>query len=297
MVIKVNYNIVAVLLSVILVATFCLLELAGPKEIRADVMAQTEESIQLPVAMYHHISTDPKWLGDYVISPEQLEEDLKYIQKCGYTTVSVRELLNYVEDGTPLPEKPVMITFDDGNESVYVYALPLLKKYNMKAVISILGNQTDFYSDPDVPSDVSYAYLNWDELRKMQASGIFEIGNHTYDMHENGKNQRYGIRIKRGESEDEYRKAIMGDVGMLNDKMEQELGFRPVVFAYPFGALCKESRPLLADIGFRVVLTCDERVNTITRGEEEPIVLKRFNRPHRYSTYEYYKKLGIVAGS
>lgn len=296
MVIKVNHNYVAVFLAVLLVGVFCLFELWGPDSIHAAAETEIPEgSVRLPVVMYHHLMKNEAKLGDYVISPAQFEEDLLYIQKCGYTTISVFELMDHRYNGAPLPEKPILLTFDDGNESVYTYAYPLLEKYKMKAVVSIIGKYTDFYSEPDTPNDVSYANLTWDQIREMKQSGIFEIGNHTYNMHGDGqKGTRYGIRMKKGESAETYRQAILEDVGGLSTEMKEQLGEFPTIFAYPFGALCKESKPVLTEIGFQVILTCEEKVNIIPENAELPLVLKRYNRAHRYSTYEYFKRAGVV---
>ena len=63
--------------------------------------------------MYHSILKDPQRTGDYVISPEQLEKDLIYLQNHGYTTVLLADLIAYVHEGTPLPDKPIVLTFDD----------------------------------------------------------------------------------------------------------------------------------------------------------------------------------------
>lgn len=184
-----------------------------------------------------------------------------------------------------------MITFDDGYESVHEYAFPILKKYEMKAVISIIGKQTDIFSNPDEPRHINYSHVSWDQLREMKESGIFEIENHSYDMHGSGRNGgRYGIRIKKGESAEDYKKALTNDIGGLQEKMEKELSEKPLVFAYPFGALCKESKPILKEQGFKLILVCEEKVNHIEKGAELPISVRRYNRASRYSTYEYFKK-------
>ena len=126
MVFKINYNAVAALLGVLVVTICCIIELAlpaVPTDAPAGQQASSEEQLRLPVAMYHHMLTSASRLGDYVISPDQFEADLQYIQKCGYTTVSAAELIDWAENGADLPEKPILITFDDGFESVYQYCL------------------------------------------------------------------------------------------------------------------------------------------------------------------------------
>lgn len=300
MVFRLNRNILAILFSVCLFAVFCFMDLASPEEMQADIATDEADlsTIRLPVAMYHHILPAASKLGDYVISPDQFEDDLRYIQDCGYTTITITELLAALEEDAPLPEKPILITFDDGYESVRTYAYPLLQKYGMKAVVSIIGSHTDLFSDPTQTRHINYSHLSWDQLRELQATGIFEIGNHTQNMHEDGSNgTRLGIRIQTGESAEEYRSALFQDIDALSAKMEWELGHRPVTFAYPFGALCEESRPLLTEMGFRVILTCEEKVNVISENSTEPLVLKRFNRAHHYSTYDYFKQMDILPRS
>ncbi len=292
MIIKINYNYVAVFLSLVLVISFLFVELLSPPIMGADITANSEdESIKLPVAMYHHILNSPSRLGDYVISPAQFEEDLKYIEEKGYTTITSVQLLNFIQNGKELPENPILITFDDGYESVHEFAYPLLKKYNMKAIVSIIGKHTDIFSKKDEPRHINYSHLSWDQLRDMQQSGVFEIQNHSYNMHQPQGKGRYGIRMKKGESEEDYRAALLKDIGGLNDQITAEIGVAPTVFAYPFGALSKQSRPILDELGFKIILTCEEKVNNLSPDNELPLKLKRFNRASSYTTSSFYGKL------
>lgn len=296
---KMNYNILAAVLGAALVAVFCIVELTFPFSKASPVgttpqTASGENGIRLPVAMYHHILTKESRLNDYTISPAEFERDLQYIQACGYTPISAQELLDWAENGTALPEKPMMITFDDGYESFHEYAYPLLQKYQMKAIVSIIGKHTDTFSESQDYKSINWSHLTWEQCREMQASGLVEVENHTYNLHDNISGKRYGIRIQKGESEAEYQLAIEKDVGTLSQELQRELGTVPIVFAYPFGALCKESKPVLENLGFKIILTCEEKVNVLTEGNDGPLVLRRFNRAHHYGTEEFYGKLGIT---
>lgn len=282
MVCKINYAVTALIITVIIIGvSLCTVK---AQQVDADV-----DTVSLPVVMYHHILNSKQ--GDYIISPAQFEEDLQYIKKQGYTTVTTAQILGYIQGGEPLPEKPIYITFDDGFEAIYTYAMPLLKKYDMKAVVSIIGKHTDIFSNPEETRHLNYSHLSWAQLREMQASGVFEIGNHTYDMHDNCNNKRYGIRKRQGESQCEYVEYLNSDIGALSKQMEKELGATPIVFAYPFGALCRDSVEVLSDMGIKVLLTCEEKVNKIEIGAKTPISLKRFNRAAKYSTYDFFKRL------
>ena len=140
---RIHSKVWAVLLAALLVFSCWGLEWLSP-EMRAVTapVAKTDGSVSLPVLMYHHILESSSRLGDYVISPQQFEADLQFLSVHGYQTVTVLDILRLVQTGGPLPEKPVLITFDDGYESTYAYAFPLLKKYGMTAVVSIIGSYT-----------------------------------------------------------------------------------------------------------------------------------------------------------
>ena len=85
-----------------------------------------EEGIVLPIIMYHSILRDNARTGQYVITPARLEQDMLYLRERGYTTVGVNDLIEYVYNGVPLPEKPVMLTFDDAYYNNLTYLEPLL---------------------------------------------------------------------------------------------------------------------------------------------------------------------------
>ena len=127
--------------------------LATRRAMTAAAVPADLDSVFVPIVMYHGVLDDTSRQGQYIITPTQLEEDLKIIKERGYTTVVMQDLLDYVDNGTPLPDKPIMLTFDDGYYNNYLYADPLLKRYGMKAVISPVCKWTEFYSDTPGQSD------------------------------------------------------------------------------------------------------------------------------------------------
>jgi peptidoglycan/xylan/chitin deacetylase (PgdA/CDA1 family) len=258
--------------------------------------ADAEESVQqLPVIMYHHLSENSTKLGDYTISPTQLESDLKKIQELGYTAISLSQLKSYYEDGTSLPEKSVLLTFDDGYYSVYVYAYPLLQQYQMPATCFILGYYTQMYSDGE-KQNVAYAHMTWDQLQEMEDSGLITLGSHSYNLHQlRGQGSRYGISINQGESNQAYCDAVLQDLTELSDAMYLHLGIYPDSFAYPFGAICKQSYSILEQMQFTFAFTCEEKVNQLNPDAQAPILLGRYNRASSYSTDAFFKKLGMSA--
>lgn len=108
-----------------------------------------------------------------------------------------------MEKGEALPEKPVVITFDDGYQSNYEYAYPILKKYGMKATIFVIGSSVgkDEYKDTGLPM---LPHFGVSEAREMENSGLISIQSHTYDLHQNGECEKgipqgkYGSSVRRG---------------------------------------------------------------------------------------------------
>ena len=96
-----------------------------------------KDGIFLPVIMYHSIVDDSSKINQYTVTPEIIENDMKYLKNQGFETVLTEELLQYIENDVPLPEKPVMITLDDGFYNNFCYLVPLLEKYDMKAGDSV----------------------------------------------------------------------------------------------------------------------------------------------------------------
>lgn len=254
-----------------------------------------QNGIPVPIIMYHSILKSSPELGKYVITPTEFESDLKYLKEHGYSTINMTDLINYVHNNGKLPPKPVMITFDDGNLNNYIYGKPLLEKYKMKAVISVVGKYCDKFTSIAQTSssqnnNPDYAYTTWAQVKEMSDSGYFEIQNHTYNLHL--INKRNGAKRIKGESLEAYKKVLVSDIGKLQDRLTEVTGIRPNTFTYPFGSISKESKEILKELGFKATLGCAQGVNYIDKNKEDVLFrLKRNNRPHGVSSKNFFKKL------
>ncbi len=248
-----------------------------------------ENGIRVPIVMYHGTVPKSKDLGKFVITPTELENDIKYLKDRGYTSITMTDLINYVYNDGELPSKPVMLTFDDGYYNNYIYATPILKNYDMKGVISVVGEFTE--ASTKIPeNNVQYSYVTWEQIKNMSDSGIYEIQNHTYNLHKYGK-RRYGAKKNRGESIEAYKNLLYSDVGLLQQKLKESAGIEPNTFTYPFGYMCSDSVPILKEMGFKATLSCSEGVNIINKNKKDILYgLKRKNRPHGVSTESFFKK-------
>nr|WP_312578614.1 polysaccharide deacetylase family protein [Sedimentibacter sp.] len=242
----------------------------------------TSPSIRLPIIMYHEINS--KNLGKYIVSPQELEEDIVFLKNSGYTTITIEDLIAFEYNDAKLPEKPIMLTFDDGYYSSYSYILPIFEKYNCKAVISIVGE----YVDESTKSEYSNGYINWSQVKELVDSPYIEIQNHTYAMHE--LSERKGCKIIEGESYDKYKMQILDDVGYLQMLIQEKTGYTPKAFTYPFGITCKECDEILEEMGFMATLSCYSGVNLLSGNIEELYELKRFNRPSGINRANFFKQ-------
>ena len=239
------------------------LNVLSPAALSAD-----EISTQVPILMYHHLSEDVT--NSEMVSPEQFEAQIRALSEAGYTGVSFDELQAYVLRGEPLPEKPVVITFDDGYRSNYTLAYPILQKYGMKATIFAIGVSfgTDHYKDTDYAITPHFGAA---EAAEMTASGLISIQSHTYDMHqwppyETGSAVRENILQLSSESEEAYVQALTEDFTRSRALLEDATG-RPVdVLAYPAGQYSTLAQVTLQSLGVHVTLSTNPDVNTVVKG-------------------------------
>lgn len=250
--------------------------------------AQAETSVAVPIVMYHSLLKSKS--GNYIVHPETFENDLKYIQSKGYITITMTDLIDYVYNDGELPEKPIIITFDDGYYNNLSYAVPLLHKYDMKAVISVVGKYTDTFSKADA-ANANYGHLRWKDINELITDGCIEFQNHTYNLH-SIKNGRKGCRKLYSESLESYTNLLTNDISQLQNEFQENCnGYTPNTFTYPYGAISKDSVPIIKSLGFKASLSCTSGINYITKDPECLYLLKRNNRISGISTEKFFSKL------
>lgn len=249
--------------------------------------AEETDTVRVPILMYHSILKDTAKSGKYVVTPSAFESDLKYLKEHGYTTVVMQDLIDYVYNGTALPDKCVMLSFDDGYYNNYVYVYPLLQQYQAKAVLSIVGSYTDLYTEHR-DTNANYAHISWDDAKEMMESGYIEIQNHTYNLHSLDKG-RSGCKKKKGESKEAYAKLLNDDIGSMQKKSKEYLGYTPTTFTYPFGSVSNDSFDIIKSMGFTASLSCQEGINDLARDPDQLYMLKRCLRTPNKSAAEILK--------
>lgn len=203
----------------------------------------------IPILTYHDLTRDPSKTDGTAITEERFRLDMEFLNEFGYTPLLTDDLIAIQQGDADMPEKPVMITFDDGYRSNYTLAYPILQQTGMKAIISVVAYNMGGTGDSlarqreQGGKAESDRHLTWEQMREMVASGLVEIGSHTYNLHNpelngvgtpNGVN---GVMREIGESFPQYNARVGGDLRRSIDLIIEHTGQQKVsYFAYPFGA-------------------------------------------------------------
>ncbi len=246
--------------------------------------------VQLPILMYHSVLKDPQRTGKYTITPKKFEEDLVYLKDNGYETVSLKQVIRYVYSGEPLPEKPVLITFDDGMYNNKEYVLPILEKHDACAVFAVVGSYTDEYSESNV-TNPNYSYLRWCDIAELMETNRVEFASHSYNLHSISA-KRQGTAKKKSESSLDFISLFHEDTQKMQSAFKTNCIFTPYAYAYPLGNFSSESERVLKKTGFLATFSCIEGINIIMQGDTDCLyLLKRYNRDGRLSAENFFQKI------
>ncbi len=198
---------------------------------------------QIPVLCYHQIRdwrvTDSKRSKDYIVPVAVFKQQIKMLADSGYHTITPDQLYDYLTKGSPLPQKPVMLTYDDTDIGQYSIAFPEMQKYNFKGLFFIM---TVSLNRPN--------YMTKDEVKELSDAGNI-IGSHTWDHH--------NVKQYKGK-----------DWSVQVDKPTQQLENitgKPIrYFAYPFGLWNEQAIPELKKRDFKAAFQLITR-----RDEQEPL--------------------------
>ena len=247
----------------------------------------SEEQREVIILMYHQVSENTSLWGKSVIPMAVLKEDFEYIKNNGFNVVKIKDVIAFCNGEKDLPQKALVIAFDDGQRSFLTKVVPLLEEYNFPAVINIVGALTDLYTE-NGETDDRYAYLNWNDIKTLAENPLVEIGHHSYNFHSLG--YRRGMGKIYGESNSAYLEIMKADIETLNKKLLSNIGEVPYIFAYPYGIKNDTLSELIKNEGFSVTLSCRESVNKLKKGEPT-FELGRFNRAYGKSSNTFFSEI------
>jgi peptidoglycan/xylan/chitin deacetylase (PgdA/CDA1 family) len=182
----------------------------------------------VPILIYHsirpYVPTDTKGARRWIATPETLESELSYLRTNGYSSVTFDALASHLQNGAPLPARPIIISFDDDWQSQYVNAVPLLRKYGFTATFFVW-----------VRAVGREHHMTWDEIRELDAEGM-EIGCHTLTH----------LILPKLRSDDTLRREIVAARNMI----EAHIGHPVTSLAYPFGQYDERVVAIAREAGF-----------------------------------------------
>ena len=213
---------------------------AAPPASSAPAANSSARRLRTPILMYHYISTPPADADvlrqDLSVSPENFKAQLEYLRSTGYHSVTLEEFALALKEGGPLPDKPIVLTFDDGYQDHYTNAYPILHQYGFRATFFII---TDFVDQQ------RSAYVTWDQLKEMSQGGM-EIAAHTRD-HTDLRNRTSDFLVFQ----------LLGPW----EQIKSHVGKAPRTFAYPGGFYDKKTLDIIATTPYLVSVTTKQGVD------------------------------------
>lgn len=214
------------------------------------------------VMMYHEFVTEQDLeqgilFDEYAIYYNEFEHDLQWLRQNGYTTVTPSQIADYLDGKISLPPKAVLLSIDDGKWGVYKNAWPLLKKYGMKASLSVIGEEIDKASEMETREGQEAPFCNWDEIKQMSDSGAIEMISHTYGRHFFNNNGRVGANVAENEDEAAFYGICEKDYLKIQKKISDATGRQCVAMAYPYSRRSPEADRIWRKCGYKLLLAGD----------------------------------------
>lgn len=202
---------------------------------------------KVPVMMYHDILPEKEVFFD--VTPEELEADFELIKSKGLTPINLDQLVIHLRTGSPLPEKPILLTFDDGYGGHYEYVYPLLKKYKYPAVFSVYTKNMGI--------NTGRSHVTWEQLKIMAGNPLVTISGHS---------KTHPPDLTKLSDEE-----LVQEIVESKELLEKNLGKSIRYFTYPTGKNDERVRKLVQEAGYIAALAMDDN-NEIFAGESENLL-------------------------
>lgn len=219
----------------------------------------------IPILAYHKVEDNSS--NPLALSSQEFDEQMAYLARYGFNAISPDQLLNYLQQGLPLPDKPVLITFDDGYQDNYRTAYPIMKKHGLTATVFLI---TDRIGQDEW-------YMTWDQVEEMRRNG-FSFGSHTLS------------HTSLSTVSDDY---VMFQLVKSREGAEWRLDAPVKYFAYPSGRYNENVEKLVRQAGYRAAFSVEfgraGRDSTIYSLERIPLMRSR------WSFFDFYVRLNFTS--
>ncbi len=230
---------------------------------------------------FHDVVDTPGELESDSVTTDRLIAFFDFLRGDGWTPITLSDIARSHRGEHPLPDKAILITFDDGYRSLYSRVFPLLLAYRIPIVSALVGEWLDApsgasvrYAGKAVPRD---DFISWEQARTMQASGLVEFASHTYAQHRELVSNPQGNRMpalytarydpdtQRYESVEQFRERLRDDVLRNNALLERELGRKPRAIVWPYGRYSLDALSVIEAEGYQFALTLDDEPASANR--------------------------------
>jgi len=230
---------------------------------------------------WHDVVEKKEDLASDAVTIDHLVDQFEWLIDNGYHPISIDRLLAAENGGPSLPDKAVLLCWDDGYQSFHTRVLPLLRAYNFPAVLALVGS----WMEPPPSATVRYGdnlvprtrFLSWQQVREIQASGLVEIASHSWGLHRGVLADAAGDRLpaviahlydpvnRSYESEQEQKNRILADLLRNSELIANRTGHRPRVMVWPFGRYNEPALQAAREAGMMITLTLDPVLGDVHR--------------------------------
>ncbi|MDG5476541.1 poly-beta-1,6-N-acetyl-D-glucosamine N-deacetylase PgaB [Citrobacter freundii] len=238
---------------------------------------------------YHDVedgAADQRYLS---VRTSALSDQMAWLRDNGYNPISVQQILDAHDGKIVLPEKAVLLTFDDGYSSFYTRVWPLLKAYNWPALWAPVGSWVDAPANKKVDfgglMTARDKFASWKMVEEMGKSPLVEIGAHTWASHFGGDanpqgskepavaNRLYDKKTGTYETDEQYTRRINTDISLITNKIKSVTGKSPRAWVWPYGAASGTTLNLTKEHGYKMAFTLNEGLANAAFLDDIPRVL------------------------
>jgi peptidoglycan/xylan/chitin deacetylase (PgdA/CDA1 family) len=206
----------------------------------------------IPILMYHNVGPwSPSFTNEnraLTVKPEDFAAQMEFLSRNGFTPITLKELHQMWKNDRPMPEKPIVLTFDDGDHNVYQYAYPIAKRHGFPFVVFLITRWT--------PVNTTF-YMSKSEVSELVGSGLVELGSHTKNHVNLGEASLASTFYEIRESKKEIR-------GLF--------GYEATSFCYPFGEYTRAAMVAMRFYGYTMATTT---ITGMSNETQSPYLLRR----------------------
>lgn len=275
-------NVLFRMLCLVALLTGCAAEappFVAPKERPVAISESPWPSGRLLTLAYHDVDDIDGNQAYITTRTAHLIDQLAWLREQGFQAVSVDQIIAAREGRAPLPDKPLLLSFDDGYSSFHSRVLPILKAYGWPAIMAPVGvwlktapNQAVDFGGLPTPRE---RFLTVEQVRELAQSNLVEIGAHTYASHlgllanPQGNtlpavaNRLYLAKEQRYETDAELRQRLDTDVAAISATLKAITGKAPRVWVWPYGAAGGTTLQIVGEHCYGLALTLDDGLGSV----------------------------------